>query len=94
MNELHEYNQKLVENREDNSERLLKYLQHERLYKMMKDNKISRDRSLWKYLEHYAEDRSNEIQRLKPLVEDRDLGAGVSDRNYSENFLNNYFDDN
>lgn len=90
---LNEYNQRLVDNHEDDDELLLKNLQHERLYKMTKNNDISRERSLWQCLDHYAEDRSQEIERLDGLVENRNRLERVADSNYDEIFLNNYFDE-
>ena len=44
---LSKYNQKLVNNDADEEEIILKKLQHEGLYKMMKVNAISRERNLF-----------------------------------------------
>ena len=90
---LNEYNQKLVDNHEDEEEILLKNLQQERLYKMMKDNVISRERSLWRYLDHYAEDCSNKIQQLQQQVKTCNCLESVADAKYAEEFLKNYFDE-
>ena len=93
-NTVKEYNQRLVDNHEDNNDILVKLLQHERLYEMMKTNKISRDRSLWDYLDHYADERSVRIQQLSPLVRTGHRLEGVTDCNCNHDFLNSYFSDN
>ena len=90
-NTLKEYNQNLVDNKENNKDILVKNLQHERLYKMMKENKISRDQTLWNYLEHYAEERSAKIQQLSPLVRTGHRLGGVTDCNCAHEFLDKYF---
>ena len=86
---LKEYNQKLVDNEENNKDILVKNLQHERLYKMTKENKISRDRTLWNYLDHYAEERSAKIQQLSPIVRTGHRLEGVTDSNCANEFLTN-----
>ena len=88
---LKEYNQKLVDNEENNKDILVKNLQHERLYKVMKENKISRDRTLWNYLDHYADERSAKIQQLSPLVRTGRRLEGVTDSNCANEFLDKYF---
>ena len=90
---LNKYNQKLVKNHKDDNKILLKYLQHERLYQMMKANNISQDSPFWKYLDHYACEQSNEIQRLEPLVDNRRrLDRAISSK-YDAEFLSNYFNE-
>ena len=92
-NTVKEYNQNLVDNEENNKDILVKNLQHERLYKMMKENKISRDRTLWNYLEHYAEERSAKIQQLSSLVETGHRLGKVTDCNCAHEFLDKYFNE-
>ena len=90
---LNEYNQKLVDNHEDNEEVLLKNLQQERLYQMMKANHISRDRPLWNYLDYYASDRSDDIQRVVSLVANRHQLKEVADSKYDADYLSKYFEE-
>ena len=90
-NTLKEYNQHLVNNEENKKDILVKNLQHEQLYKMMKENKISRDRTLWNYLDHYPEERSAKIQQLSPLVRTGHRLEGVTDSNCAHEFLDTYF---
>ena len=92
LNTMNEYNQKVFYDNEDDADLLFKNLQHERLYKMMKPTAISRDRTLWSYLEHYADHRSNQIQRLDHRfeVETQHHLERVIGSNYDEDCLKKY----
>ena len=93
LRKLNDYNKNIVDNNGDDADRLLKTLQHERLYKMMKSNEISRDRCLWKYLDHYAQERSNQIKQLFDSVETGRRNERVKDSDYDKDFLADYFNE-
>ena len=46
-------------------------ISEERLYTMMKEGSISNNSSLWNYLDHFASDWAQQIERLKGLVEEK-----------------------
>ena len=87
---LHEYNKMLVENHQEDRDLLLKYLQQERLYKMMKAGDISNDRALWHYLKHFAKDRGNKIEQLSSQVQPSHDNE-IANSNYDADFLRDYF---
>ena len=83
----------LVEHHENDEEVLLKYSQQERLFRMMEAGGISKDRALWHYLKHYARDRANKIEQMSPSIQPMRRNKRVTDSNYDEDFLRNYFDE-
>ena len=61
---------------------------------MMKEGSISNNNSIWNYLDHFASDRAQQIERLKGLVEEKDQLEGPRRKIYVTNFLRDYFSDN
>mmetsp|Transcript_54877 Transcript_54877/g.116590 ORF Transcript_54877/g.116590 Transcript_54877/m.116590 type:complete len:195 (+) Transcript_54877:228-812(+) len=51
------FNLELVDRQDSDACRLRKLVRHERLYNMMKDGPISKDKTIWFYLDHYGSDR-------------------------------------
>ena len=93
--DLETYNERLVANTYDSRERLRKLYRHERMYRMMKDNKLSRDSTMWSYLDHFANDRLREIERLGVEVESLEDGkelAGPKSPSYDSEYLREYFE--
>ena len=91
--DLTQYNLELVSGQESDANILRKYLRHERLYMMMKEGSISNNNSLWNYLDHFASDRAQQIERLKGLVEEKDQLEGPTRGKYDTDFLRDYFSD-
>ena len=85
------YNQKLVCNEESPREILQKYLQHERLYRMMQRGAVSKDSVMWGYLDHFADDRAHHIGRLSANVEFEKGQSGPTSADYDEEYLKRYF---
>ena len=90
---LKEFNEKLVNDHDENEHLMLKLLQHERLYKMMENNEISKDRALWYYLKHFAQDRANQIEKLSHLPQPSHRPGRLSNSNYDADFLKKYFEE-
>ena len=91
---LTKYNQELVTGKESNEEILRKYIRHERIYRMMEGGLLSKENSLWNYLQHFAGDRTQQILRLNDLVEVEDqLNSSPMSVSYEANFLRDYFSD-
>ncbi len=86
------YNHQLVTGQDSDAEALRKYMRHERLYKMMKDGALSKDKSLWHYLHHFAEDRARHIERLSSIIDENDRQAnGPKKTDYDATYLQDYF---
>ena len=92
--DLTKYNLQLVSGHESNATTLRKYLRHERLYKMMRGGLISSNSSLWNYLDHFAADRAQQIERLNAQVEENEQLEGPTEKSYDDNFLQDYFSGN
>ena len=60
---------------------------------MMKEGSISNNNSLWNYIDHFASDRAQQIERLKGLVEEKDQLEGPTRGKYDTDFLRDYFSD-
>ena len=60
---------------------------------MMKEGLISRNNSLWNYLDHFASHQEEQIQKLRAIVEDKDRLEGPQTESYEANFLRGYFSD-
>ena len=93
MSDLAQYNDRLVNEKDSDQLSLRKYLCHERLYQMMKSESISKDNSLWNYLEHFSEDQDERIHQLSAHVEDGNRKEGPKSASYVDAFLNNCFSD-
>ena len=91
--DLTKYNLDLVVGHESDATTFQKYLRHERLRVMMKEGLISRNNSLWNYLDHFASHQEEQIQRLRAIVEDKDQLEGPQTKSYDANFLRGYFSD-
>ena len=89
--DLTKYNLDLVVGHENDAATLQKYLRHERLHVMMKEGLIPSNTSIWKYLDHFASHREEQIQRLRAIVEDKDQLEGPQTKSYDANFLRGYF---
>ena len=46
-----------------------KLLHHEQLYSMMKTGFISKNKTLWFYLDHFARDRATRIEELRDYAQ-------------------------
>jgi len=92
--DLTKYNQELVTGKESNEEILRKYIRHECIYRMMEGGLLSKENSLWNYLQHFAGDRTQQILRLNDLVEVEDqLNSSPMSVSYEANFLRDCFSD-
>ena len=92
LTKLNEYKEKLVTHHNSNDEVLLK---HEQLYKMMNDQEILRDRSLWHYFHHYVTDCAQRIAHRNTQWSCRrgELPRRTKKVDYDVGFLSKYFDD-
>ena len=88
ISDLAQYNDRLVNEKDSDQLSLRTYLRHERLYQMMKSESISKDDSLWDYLEHFAADRNERICQLSASVEDGNRKEGPKSASYADEFLN------
>ena len=92
--DLTKYNQELVTGKESNKEILRRYIRHERLDRMMQGGLLSKENSLWNYLQHFAGDRTQQILRLDDLIEvDEQMDSNPMSVSYKANFLRDYFSD-
>ncbi len=87
------FNLELVDRQDSDACRLRKLVRHERLYNIMKDGPISKDKTIWFYLDHYGSDRLREIDRLKEKLNDEDFLEGPKSSSYDVEFLKKYFAD-
>ena len=85
------YNQKLVTHQESKKSELCKLLRHERLYKMMKVGSLSKDNSLWFYLDHFAANRAGQIETLSASVEENNRLQGPKSEKHDAKYLSDYF---
>ena len=61
---------------------------------MMEGGLLSKENSLWNYLQHFAGDRTQQILRLNDLVEvEEQLNSNPMSVSYETNFLRDYFSD-
>ena len=72
MADVAQYNLDLVLRCNINKDDLRKYLWHKRLYQLMRQGSMSKNKTIWGYLEHYAADRSRRIEGLSALVNKED----------------------
>ena len=93
MEDLTNYNLELVTGEGSDECTLQKLMQHERLYTMMEGGALSKDKTIWYYLDHYAADRRHDIARLKEIVDKKNMPEGPKSVNYSAAFLDRYFAD-
>ena len=91
MSDITRRNNELVNVRDSNEAELRKLLSHERLYSMMKAGLISKDKTLWFYLDHYASDRATRIEELRAPVEEEKEWDGPRSQAYDADFLRDYF---
>ena len=61
---------------------------------MMKAGSISKNNSLWFYLEHFAVDRAQKIETLGALIEETNRLKGTKTETYDEKYLRDYFEGN
>ena len=60
----------------------------------MEGGLLSKENSLWNYLQHFAGDRTQQILRLNDLIEVEDqLNSRPMPVSYEANFLRDYFSD-
>ena len=81
----------MCSNCDSNKEALRKYLRHERLYQMIRQGSMSKNKTIWGYLEHYAADRSRRIEGLSALVNEEDRLQGPRKADYAAQYLEDYF---
>lgn len=93
MEDLTSYNLELVTGEESDECTLQKLMQHERLYMMMEGGALSKDKTIWYYLDHYAADRRRDIARLTEIVDKKNMPEGPKSVDYSAAFLDRYFAD-
>ena len=92
MADITDHNKTLVYKTDSNEEALRKYIRHERLYQMMKqEGGISQNKTLWDYLHSFASERLRRIEELSELVDDKDLLEGPQKAAYDKQFLDEYF---
>ena len=92
MTDITDHNKYLVYKTDSNEEALQKYIRHERLYQMTKqEGGISKNKTLWDYLVFFASERLQRIEQLSTLVEDKDLLEGPKKAAYDKHFLDEYF---
>jgi len=91
--DLTKYNLDLVVGHESDTTTFQKYLRHTCLHVMMKEGLISRNNSLWNYLDHFASHCDEQIQRLRAIVEDKDQLECSQTKSYDTNFLKGNFSD-
>ena len=84
----------LVRGQESNKYALQKYIWPEHLFGVTKGGFLSKENSLWNYLQHFAGDRTQQILRLNDLVEvEEQLNSNPMSVSYEANFLRDYFSD-
>ncbi|KAL7551314.1 hypothetical protein ACHAWF_014517 [Thalassiosira exigua] len=87
-----DHNDYLVYKTDSNEEALRKYIRYERLYQMMKqEGGISKNKTLWDYLDFFASQCLQRIEQLSTLVEDKYLLEGPKKAAYDKQFLDEFF---
>lgn len=68
LEDVNKYNDELVHAKDSDEIVLRKLIRHERLYRMMDNGVMSKEKTIWPYLQHYAQDRQHKIEDLTQKV--------------------------
>ena len=58
---------------------------------MMKEGLLSKNKTLWEYLDHYAEERSARTEKLQEELGGKNLADRPGNATYNASFLLDYF---
>ena len=66
---------------------------YERLHKMMEADVISKDNTLWYYLDHFKADRATQMSELEAHIPSNNQLVGAKSATYDAAYLIDYFSD-